>query len=287
MSHTFVHPAVRTGLDPSPAPRGYGFTLIELLVVIAIIAVLAALLLPALSAAKAQALKTQCISNLRQLAIAWQIYPDDHGDRLVANGYMDALGEAQLWVSGGEHRHPEFFTSQAALVDSRYALFANTIQNAAVYKCPADRQEPQWAGVTHPKLRSYSLNAHMGWTHPRSPAVSATASLFRKSSGLSQGSPSALFTFVDGAPLNLCTPAFVIYTGNSSWFWHRPSAEHRGAGTLAFADGHVEGRKWQDPETIEAAKDGGAGDGCHFKFVSGSNPDLAWLKEHATVLKTP
>src|SRR5208282_4512314 len=66
----------------APAMRD-GFTLIELLLVIAIIAILAALLIPALAAAKKKAQQAACLSNQKQLALAWMMYADDHSDQVV------------------------------------------------------------------------------------------------------------------------------------------------------------------------------------------------------------
>jgi prepilin-type N-terminal cleavage/methylation domain-containing protein len=59
------------------------FTLIELLVVIAIIAVFMAILIPTLSAARDQARRVHCMSNVKTLLLAWLMYKDDNDGKLV------------------------------------------------------------------------------------------------------------------------------------------------------------------------------------------------------------
>ena len=265
-----------------------GFTLIELLVVIAIIAILAGLLLPVLNRAKAKAYQIQCVNNLKQLAVTWQLYTDDNSGNLPPNGYSTPPqpGLNTLWVAGDEHVHPEAFTNTDYLLNPQYALFASYLQTPAIYKCPADKTTIPVDGISQPRIRNYALNAFFNWVvlppindQPDSPLYIN----FKKAAEFGVVDSSKLFTFIDVSPPSVCFPGFKLFMGTSGLFFHRPNADHNEGGVLAFADGHIETHKWTSQSTIQDSFAGGT-DGSHFLFDPG-NPDLAWLQQHASVLK--
>jgi prepilin-type N-terminal cleavage/methylation domain-containing protein/prepilin-type processing-associated H-X9-DG protein len=99
-------PPVKTRIVPS------AFTLVELLVVITIIAILAALLLPALSRAKAQANSTACKNRLRQMDLALQLYVGDYRHYPYA-GYQLPDRQWFAWVDALAAYYPVNWTNQA------------------------------------------------------------------------------------------------------------------------------------------------------------------------------
>ena len=82
---------------PRRALRGKAFTLIELLVVIAIIAILAALLLPALSQAKAKGIRTKCLANIKQILLSTHMYVLDWNDILPYTSWSSDTRDVPNW----------------------------------------------------------------------------------------------------------------------------------------------------------------------------------------------
>src|SRR3954453_3606430 len=78
-----------------------GFTLVELLVVIGIIIALVGILLPALSRAREQAKRVQCLSNMRQLTLAWLNYAYEHKGRICSSESQSPItSDPNSWAFG-------------------------------------------------------------------------------------------------------------------------------------------------------------------------------------------
>jgi prepilin-type processing-associated H-X9-DG protein len=254
--------------------------LIELLVVIAIIAILAAMLLPVLSKARGQAYKAQCLSNQRQLATTWLLYTSDNNDLLVANGRSDKSdADVRLWVQGVLGNATDK-TNKAVLINPRYALFANYLKTADIYHCPADRTPVKVDGTAYAQVRSYSLNAYLGWTGDWESRLSLDYQVFKKHSQMVGRVPAQVFVFQDVHPESICHPFFGMHMEEES-FYSFPSSAHNRAGVISFADGHVEAHRWKDPRTVTASSP----DYHHHDDPSARNADLAWLRERTSVSK--
>jgi prepilin-type N-terminal cleavage/methylation domain-containing protein/prepilin-type processing-associated H-X9-DG protein len=261
-------------------PVRTAFTLIELLVVIVVIAILAALLLPALSKAKAAAKRIQCTNNQKQLAAVCLLYAGDNNDWLPAVGQNDPPSTTRkLWVQGA-FVYPEANTNSAYILDPKYALFANYLHTINIYVCPSDPPTVKVSGKAYPKLRSYSMNAYVGWTGHWDDRLSSNYAVFKKASQIAPSLTSGLLLFTDVHPKSICWPYFAVQM-NQDVFLLFPGNAHNQGSVTSFADGHVDRHRWVDSRTIAAL----SSDYHAHHDPSPHNLDLVWLRQHSTVAR--
>ncbi len=201
--------------------RNRGFTLIELLVVIAIISILASILFPVFARARAKGRQAACISNLKQIALAYIMYSQDYDERMPA-GQSLAGDPTSQWYN---------------------AIFPYT-RNRQIMFCP-DRADKSPGYAMNWEASGLSINGF--WD----PAMKIVAGDARPEAIGACAAPLDVSLWnkvaADG-DWYINRPGAVPGSGDNSWLGNSFPQRHNDGLVWAFADGHV---KWAREDQMD------------------------------------
>ncbi len=245
----------------NPTATHSGFTLIEVLVVIAIISLLMAIFIPALRAARERGQRVVCLSNLRQLTLAWFTYANEHDGKLVGGHALGVVIVGDRWkLEGWAGRAFDYPPSRAAFFGNpdKGPLWPY-LKEVDIYRCPRGRTDHT---ITYSTVVSANNLTQVPGTYVPGPVnrdrviergerVGRTVlRLTNLTDIISPGaSERAVFIDMGQTPVgsDFCVPLPRPAVARSS----PPPVRHADGTSLSMADSHAEYWKWKGRETVE------------------------------------
>ena len=257
------------------------FALRELVVVLSVLGGLILLHLPSQANSKAISRGFGCLSNQRQLVLAWLMYAEDHGGS-VPFAYQS--GGSLGWIGGWLDflGNNPVNTNTQFLLDPKYASMGPYARKAEIYRCPEDPSQVRIAGTVYPRVRSYSMNGAFsetlgGWL-PAPPYK-----VFRNVAEIVAPPPYKQFVFIDEHPDSINDGMLAIQMADPAnpariFIIDYPASYHNGGAGLSFADGHADFHRWTDPRTKPAFRN----QLIPLNIASPGNQDMVWLSERTS-----
>ena len=235
------------------------FTLLELLVVIAIIGILAALLLPALSAAKAKAAQTSCLNNQHQLGTGMMMYVDENSDAFPGIASEHSGFNAADWI---------YWRTNTALyppIEKSPIVSQVASANRSLFRCPLDQSDADRLAAMDtpdgPYLYSYSMTGYGVGAYPNldmdvnlgmSSVFTSDATYIFKQSSVRNPVLKIMLAEEPGTTGSSDNPTGSHPINDGRWMpsFDPLTSRHRGRANVTFADGHAQAVNWEFGDDI-------------------------------------